>query len=111
MGAQLEPVSAIDFGPALHLNKNHRGLAIWMLSACRDGPMVAGGPPSIMTTTVARSDRTGSAIASLDLRVLWGGGASIAALPDGSFWFATRWTGSDFPPPPDTRGAVDTTAL
>ena len=73
--------------------------------------MVAGGPPSIMTTTVARSDRTGLAIASFDLRVLGGGGAFIAALPDGSFWYSTRWTGSDFPPPPVTPGMIDATAL
>lgn len=111
MGAPLEPMAAIDFGPALHLNNKHRGLAIWMLSACPKGPMVVGGPPSIMTTTVARSDRTGSAIESFDLRVLSGGGALFAALPDGSFWFATRWTGSDFPAPPITPGIIDASAL
>ena len=110
MGAPLEPASAIDFTAALHLKNNHRGLPIWTLSASQEGPMVAGGPPSIMTTTIARSDRTGSAVGSFDLRVHWGGGAFIASLPDGSFWFSTRWTGSDFPPPPITRVGEDTTA-
>ena len=73
--------------------------------------MVAGGPPAVMTTTIARSDRTGSAVAAFDVHVPYGGGASIAALPDGSFWLATRWAGSDFPPPPIAPGMIDATAL
>jgi hypothetical protein len=74
--------------------------------------MVAGGAPSIMISRIARSDRTGSAPAGFDLRVSWGGGEAIAPLPDGSFWFVTRWAGLAFPPPPSLRGGtMDTTAL
>jgi hypothetical protein len=108
---KLEPVSSIDFARSLHVKENSKRISIWMLSASPAGPMVAGGAASLMTSRIARSDRTGSGIVAFDLQVHYGGGATIAPLEDGSFWFVTRWTGSDFPPPPGTRGIIDTTTL
>jgi hypothetical protein len=112
MGAQLEPVSTIDFAGSLHVKENSKRMSIWMLSASPEGPMVAGGAAALMTSRIARSDRGGSGIVALELRVPWGGGETIAPLPDESFWFVTRWAGLAFPPPPSVRGEImDTTAL
>jgi hypothetical protein len=94
---KLEPVSSIDFARSLHVKENSKRISIWMLSASPAGPMVAGGAASLMTSRIARSDRTGSGIVAFELRVPWGGGEAIAPLPDGSFWFVTRSTALAFP--------------
>jgi hypothetical protein len=72
MGAQLEPVSTIDFSAALHVKENSKRVSIWMLSALREGAMVPGAV-SQQTLRIAHSVRTGLSFEAFELRIPYGG--------------------------------------
>ena len=90
MGAPLEPVSAIDFGPALHFTNAHPYLSIRYLAATSDGPTAIGGS-EIAEIGIARANRGGSNVQVTRLQSSAGAIGRFAMRPDGSFWTMSQW--------------------
>ncbi len=87
MGADLQPVSAIDFSQALRIPPHHLFIAIAALGATPDGVMVSramgcdGFEPGI-----ARAARTGANITRIDFPAPYRNGGDVVPAPDGSWW-------------------------